>query len=147
MPLLSSPLRRLLTAVVGLLVLVAAACGGGNGLAAEDATLVNQYRAANRIPGLPRSYELDLKAQAQAQRMADANTIFHSTNLVAGVSPGWQLIGENVAMAGSVSQAQAALQASAPHRENLLNWAYNEMGIGAVQKGNRVYLAQVFVQR
>ncbi len=145
--LLSSPLRRLLTAVVGLLILATAACGGGNGLAAEDATLVNQYRAASGIAGLPRSYELDLKAQAQAQRMADANTIFHSTNLVAGVSPGWQLIGENVAMAGSVSQAQAALQASAPHRENLLNWAYNEMGIGAVQKGNRVYLAQVFVQR
>ena len=145
--LLSSPLRRLLTAVVGHLILATAACGGGNGLAAEDATLVNQYRAASGIAGLPRSYELDLKAQAQAQRMADANTIFHSTNLVAGVSPGWQLIGENVAMAGSVSQAQAALQASAPHRENLLNWAYNEMGIGAVQKGNRVYLAQVFVQR
>ena len=79
--------------------------------------------------------------------MADANTIFHSANLVAGVSPGWQLIGENVAVAGSVSQAQAALQASAPHRENLLNWAYTEMGIGAVQKGNRLYLAQVFVQR
>ena len=147
MLLLSSPLRRLLTALVGLLVLVAAACGGGNGLAAEDATLVNQYRAANGIPGLPRSYELDLKAQAQAQRMADANTIFHSANLVAGVSAGWQLIGENVAMAGSVGQAQAALQASAPHRENLLNWAYTEMGIGAVQKGNRVYIAQVFVQR
>lgn len=145
--LLSSPLRRLLTAVVGLLILATAACGGGNGLAAEDATLVNQYRAANGIAALPRSYELDLKAQAQAQRMADANTIFHSTNLVAGVSPGWQLIGENVAMAGSVSQAQAALQASAPHRENLLNWAYNEMGIGAVQKGNTVYITQVFVQR
>jgi uncharacterized protein YkwD len=144
--LLSSPLRRLLTAVVGLLVLVAAACGG-NGLAAENATLVNQYRVANGIPPLPRSYELDLKAQAQAQRMADANTIFHSANLVAGVSPGWQLIGENVAMAGSVRQAQAALEASAPHRENLLNWAYSEMGIGAVQKGNRVYIAQVFVQR
>ena len=34
-----------------------------------------------------------------------------------------------------------------PPRENLLNWAYSEMGIGAVQKGNRVYVAQVFVQR
>ena len=54
--LLSSPLRRLLTAVVGLLILVAAACGEGNGLAAEDATLVNQYRVANGIPPLPRSY-------------------------------------------------------------------------------------------
>ena len=53
--LLSSPLRRLLTAVVGLLVLVAAACGGGNGLAAEDATLVNQFRVANGIAPLPRS--------------------------------------------------------------------------------------------
>ena len=66
--------------------------------------------------------------------MANAGTIFHSPSLVSGVSPGWQLIGENVAMAGSIAQAQAALEASPPHRENLLNPNFTEMGIGRCKR-------------
>jgi uncharacterized protein YkwD len=140
-----SPIRRLLLVVAG--VLVFASCGTANPMAADDATMVNQLRASNQVPQLPRALELDQKAQTQAQSMADAGQIFHSTNLPAGVSPGWQMIGENVAMAGSIAQAEAALEASAPHRENLLNAAFTEMGIGAVQNGRYVFVCQVFVQR
>ena len=137
---------RFLPIVVAILAFVAA-CGPGDQLAADDAALVNQLRASQGLAQLPRVYELDLKAQAQAQQMADAGTIFHSTSLPSGVSPGWRLIGENVAMAGSIHDAQAALEASPPHRDNLLNPYFTEMGIGAVQAGDRVFLAQVFVQR
>jgi uncharacterized protein YkwD len=143
---LSSPLRRVLPLVIGILVLVAA-CGPENSMAADDAARVNQVRAGNGLRQLPRAYELDLKAQAQAQAMADGGTIFHSASLTTGVSPGWQLIGENVALAGSIAQAEAALESSSPHRENLLNPYFTEMGIGAVQKGNLVFVAQMFVQR
>ena len=146
MPMRSSPLRRCIPLVLGILVLVAA-CGPGNQMAADDAALVNQLRVNNGLGALPRSYELDLKAQSHAQAMANAGTIFHSPSLVSGVSPGWQLIAENVAVAGSIPQAQAALEASPPHRENLLNPYFTEMGIGAVQAGNQVFVAQVFVQR
>jgi hypothetical protein len=84
---------------------IAAACGPGNTMAADDATMVNHLRGANGMGQLPRRYELDLKAQAQADAMANAGTIFHSASLPSGVSPGWQLIGENVAMAGSIPAA------------------------------------------
>ena len=144
--LLLRPTRRLLLVVMGVLA-VLAACTPVNQMATDDATMVNQLRAANQLPQLPRSLELDQKAQAQAQAMANAGQIFHSTNLPGGVSPGWQLIGENVAMAGSVTAAEAALEASPPHRENLLNGSYTEMGIGAVQAGRYVFVCQVFVQR
>jgi len=143
---LSRPLRRALPLVLGILV-IAAACGPGNTMAADDATMVNQLRGGNGLTQLPRRYELDLKAQAQADAMANAGTIFHSASLPSGVSPGWQLIGENVAMAGSIPAAEAALEASPPHRENLLNPYFTEMGIGATQRGNTVFVAQVFVQR
>jgi uncharacterized protein YkwD len=144
---LPSSARRVAVLALGILVLVAAACASPNPLSSDDASRINQLRASSGLRQLPRALELDLKAQAQAQRMANANTIFHSSSLAGGVSPGWQLIGENVAMAGSVAQAQKALEASPPHRENLLNAYFTEMGVGAVQKGNLVFVVQVFVQR
>jgi uncharacterized protein YkwD len=143
---LSRSLRRALPLAIGIL-LVATACGPGNTMAADDAAMVNQLRATNALNQLPRKYELDLKAQAQADAMANAGTIFHSASLAAGVSSGWQLIGENVAMAGSIPAAETALEASPPHRENLLNPYFTEMGIGATQRGNLVFVAQLFVQR
>jgi uncharacterized protein YkwD len=133
--------------IAGGVLALLAACTPVNQMAADDAAMVNQLRAANALAQLPRSLELDQKAQAQAQAMADAGTIFHSTNLPGGVSAGWEMIGENVAMAGSISAAETALEASPPHRENLLNPVFTEMGIGAVQSGQYVFVCQVFVQR
>jgi uncharacterized protein YkwD len=143
---LPSTVRRACLALAGLVFLFTA-CSPSNPSAAQDAAEVNQFRSAHAVAQLPRSLELDFKAQTQAQQMANAGTIFHSASLPSGVSEGWQMIGENVAMAGSVTQAESALEASPPHRENLLNGYFTEMGIGAVQKGNRVFICQVFVQR
>jgi uncharacterized protein YkwD len=142
-----SVVRRCRYLGLAVAVLLIAACTTSNSSAADDAARVNQFRSAHGVHPLPRALELDLKAQVQAQRMANAGTIFHSVSLTSGVSPGWQLIGENVAVAGSIAQAEAALEASPPHRENLLDPYFTQMGIGAVQVGNRVFVVQEFVQR
>jgi uncharacterized protein YkwD len=127
------------------LALVAAGCYSAE--RNQAAQLLNQYRGANGRAGLTRAGELDVKAQNQAQAMANAGRIYHSPNLAGGVSPGWRLIGENVAVAPSVASAQRALEGSAPHRENMLNPRFNQLGIGVVVQGGRAYLVQVFVQR
>jgi len=142
-----STVRRCRYLGLAVAVLLIAACSTSNSSAADDAARVNQFRSTHGVHALPRALELDLKAQAQAQRMASAGTIVHSASLPSGVSPGWQMIGENVAVAGSVAQAEAALEASPPHRENLLDPYYTQLGVGAVQVGNRVFVCQVFVQR
>src|SRR6266542_1237644 len=59
--------------------------------------LVNQFRASHGVGPLVVVGELDAKAQAQAQRMADASELFHSIDLAEGVSGGWRSIGENIA--------------------------------------------------
>ena len=79
--------------------------------------------------------------------MAKAGNIYHSKNLAAGVTGGWSSIGENVAMAGSVEAAQAALEASPGHYENMVNGAFNQVGIGVVVRNDVVYVVQVFVSR
>jgi uncharacterized protein YkwD len=113
----------------------------------QNFAAVNALRARVGARQLVRVGELNTKAQIQADRMANAGKIFHSANLAAGVSRGWRLIGENVAVAGSVQAAEAALEKSAPHYANLTNRSFSQMGVGVTVKSGRVYLVQVFVAR
>ena len=52
--------------------------------------------------------------------------------------------GENVAYAGTAEQGQETLMHSPPHRENLLNPAYNVAGFGVVRSGRTLYITQDF---
>lgn len=110
-------------------------------------TDLNEVRAAVALPGLTRTPELDAKAKAQADRMASRGTIFHSSNLASGVTEGWSSIGENVALAGSVDDAQRALEASPGHYANMVNPAFNQVGIGVTVRNGVTYVVQIFVSR
>jgi uncharacterized protein YkwD len=133
----------LVTALLGFALM---SCTSAEG-AATNQNAINNLRASVGLPELVRVPELDAKAEAQADRMAKRGAIYHSKNLAAGVSGGWAAIGENVAMAGSVEAAQAALEASPGHYENMTNPGYNQVGIGVVVRNDIVYVVQVFVSR
>jgi uncharacterized protein YkwD len=89
---------------------------------AHAAAMVEQQQLSHQLPGEP----------ALAQRLA-ANCSWHLDHA-----------GENVAYAGSVTQAHEGLMHSPPHRENLLNPAYNIAGIGAVWNGFVLYVTEDF---
>ena len=108
---------------------------------------VNDLRSSVGVGTLARSAELNLKAQLQADRVADAGRIFHSASLSEGVTGGWAVIGENVAAAGSIDQAMEALTDSPGHYDNMVNPAFTEMGVGVTVRNGTVYLVQVFVGR
>jgi uncharacterized protein YkwD len=110
-------------------------------------SLVNGLRAAHGVGPLAPVAELNVKAQAQAQRMAAGNHLFHSIDLTAGISLGWRMIGENVALAGDLRTAEAWLERSAPHRANLLKAQYSQIGTGVVVLNGNLYLVQDFVGR
>ncbi len=134
-----------LVAVIGLVSMLLSACNPE----AENANLaaINQRRANVSVPALTRSDELDAKARAQADRMARAARIVHSKNLTSGVSPGWTLIGENVASADSIENAESALEASQPHLANLTNPVFSEVGLGVTVSNGVFYVVQIFVSR
>ena len=52
--------------------------------------------------------------------------------------------GENVALDYSAERGHEHLMLSAPHRANLLNPAYNVVGLGVVRSGDRLYIVQDF---
>ncbi len=138
----TSALVMVLLAFVGL-----ALTGCTTGAKSTNLTDLNEVRAAVGLGELVRSPELDAKAQGQADRMANRGTIFHSSNLAAGVTEGWTSIGENVALAGSVDEAQRALEASPGHYANMVNPVFNNVGIGVTVRNGVTYVVQIFVSR
>lgn len=135
-------------AVLMVLLVVAGLTLSACGPSTEDlnTSAINNVRASVGFHELVRAPELDAKARKHAERMARQATIFHSSNLASGVPAGWLGIGENVAMAGSVEQAQAALEASPGHYANMVG-DYDQVGIGVVTRNGVVYVVQIFVNR
>ena len=134
--------KRLVLGIVALLVVVtAAACSPD-----EDAGFraINQLRAQNHVAPLHWNDAVYPKAQAWSQHMADQGRLSHST-LSDGVPAGWHTIGENVAYASTMDKAIASLEASAPHRANMLNPAFTSAAVGVVAKNGMVWVTEVFV--
>ena len=134
--------RRLLLVLAGLAIVVASsACTPQE----EDAfRSVNTLRAANGMRFLDWNDGAYDKAVAWSHHMAEEGALSHST-LADGVPSGWSRLGENVAYAGSVEQAMQALEASPPHRANLLNPAFTSIAIGVVERDGRVWVTEVFI--
>jgi len=114
--------------------------------------LANEARVQAGLSPLQVDPGMTQAARAHAAAMVEHRQLSHqlpgepalSQRLAANVSLHLDHAGENVAYAGSVAQAHDGLMHSPPHRENLLNPAYNIAGIGAVWDGFTLYLTEDF---
>jgi uncharacterized protein YkwD len=128
-------------ALVGLAIIASSACSPQE---EEAFKAVNALRNANGLRWLDWNQGAYDKAVAWSNHMADEGRLSHS-ELRKDVPPGWRILGENVAYAGSVAQAMEALEASPPHRANLLNPAFTSIAIGVVERNGRVWVTEVFL--
>ena len=133
--------RLVLLVAAAALVLAAGACSPQEEEAFKS---VNMLRDANHLRWLDWNEGAYEKAVAWSEHMASEGRLSHSV-LREGVPPGWKVLGENVAYAGSVAQAMAALEASPPHRANLLNPAFTSIAIGIVERDGMVWVTEVFI--
>lgn len=118
---------------------------------ADDlATRVHAARAAEGLPRLVRDRALDGLAATHAAKMARAGRAAHD---VGDGSPDARvtavldvdLVGENVAHAGSVAAAHRALWASPSHRENLLSPRFTQVGLGVARADDgTIFVAELF---
>jgi uncharacterized protein YkwD len=145
------PAHRALAAITAsLLVLVALVTGAVTAHPAGATTVedsftarLNAERTSRDIPALTVRASLVNVARAQAQRMATANVLYHNPNLTTDVT-NWRWVGENVGYGGTAAVVHSAFMHSAPHKANILDRDYTEVGIGAVVQDGRVWVAQVF---
>jgi uncharacterized protein YkwD len=133
--------RLLLVLAAAAIVLAAGACSPEEETAFRS---VNALRDAHDLRWLDWNEDAHAKAVAWSAHMADEGRLSHS-NLRQGMTTNPRIVGENVAYAGSVEQAMAVLEASPPHRANLLNPAFTSIGIGVVERDGRVWVTEVFV--
>lgn len=131
--------------IAGLVTGVATAHPAGASVSAESTITakLNGARAARGIARLSvRSALVDV-ARAQARRMAVRSELYHNPNLTRDVK-NWRVVGENVGYGPSAGTVHVAFMHSAPHRANILDRSYTQVGIGAVVRGGRVWVAEVF---
>jgi predicted ribosomally synthesized peptide with SipW-like signal peptide len=106
---------------------------------------INALRGATGVAALRTDAGLTSKARAWAQTMADRNTIWHSV-LSDGVTADWQKLGENVGMGGTVDGLHVAFVNSLHHYENLVDPAFDSIGVGVVRAGDTLFVAEEFMQ-
>jgi uncharacterized protein YkwD len=114
--------------------------------------LANRSRQQAGAPPLTMDSGLSRAARVHAQAMLEARQLSHQFNgepslpqrLAAATQLQLDQEGENVALDMGPAEAEQHLMLSPPHRANLLNPAYNVVGMGVIRSGDRLYVVQDF---
>ncbi|MFZ0807128.1 MAG: CAP domain-containing protein, partial [Candidatus Sulfotelmatobacter sp.] len=112
----------------------------------------NQSRQQAGAPPLTLDPGLSQAALIHAQAMLNARELSHQfqgepslpQRLAATTDLQLDQEGENVALDYDAEHGHQHLMLSPPHRANLLNPAYNVVGLGVVRSGDRLYIVQDF---
>ncbi len=115
-------------------------------------SLANQSRKQAGAPPLQLDAGLSQAARIHAQAMLEARQLSHQFDgepslpirLADRTDLQLEQEGENVALDYSAEGGHQHLMLSPPHRANLLNPAYNVVGLGVVRSGDRLYIVQDF---
>ncbi|HUO17786.1 MAG TPA: CAP domain-containing protein [Verrucomicrobiae bacterium] len=114
--------------------------------------LANQARQQAGAPPLELDPGLSHAALIHAQSMLEAQQLSHQFSgelslpqrLAIATSLQLDQEAENVALDYDADHGHQHLMLSPPHRANLLNPAYNVVGLGVVRSGDRLYIVQDF---
>jgi hypothetical protein len=139
--------RRLSLAIVAVAsAVLASTVAVPNALASSAGSFVSAVNSARSAAGL-RAYadesDLTAVAQGQASRMASTHTLFHNPSLATQVH-NWRWVGENVGSGPDVTSLMNAFMASPPHKANILDHDFTQIGVGTVTVGGIMWVSMVF---
>jgi hypothetical protein len=134
-----------LVAVV-LLSLLAARPAGASNEAADYLSRINGLRASVGVAPLQADGELTAAAQGWAAHLAATGVLTHSPNLGSGITQRWVKLGENIGVGPDVASIFSAFVGSAAHYRNLVDPAFNRVGIGVAFGGGHQWTCHRFMQ-
>lgn len=131
--------KKLTTLLLTLLVLLLIP----SGISAEvnPYTRIDQERWKVGLPALVPNETLRAYAQKHADEMAAKDSMHHSD--ISRV-PEYRLVGENVGRGTDLNAIHKKLMDSPPHRANIREHKFTEIGIGQTYRNGRWYIVQVF---
>ena len=114
--------------------------------------LANRARAQAGAPPLQMDEGLTQAARAHSKEMAAHNQLSHqfsgepglTQRLAATSTLHMDQAGENVGYAASAAESHDGFMHSPPHRENLLDPAFNVAGFGVIHNGDMLFVTQDF---
>jgi hypothetical protein len=113
---------------------------------ADLTAMTNADRAAAGLRALATAGDLQSFAQSRANEMARSGRLAHTSNLGSKVS-GWKRLGENVGRGPNLRDIETAFMASPSHRQNILDPAFSQLGVGVTWDGKEYfYVAVIFRQ-
>ncbi|MBV8159542.1 MAG: CAP domain-containing protein [Acidimicrobiia bacterium] len=107
--------------------------------------LTNQLRSSLGLQTLTPQAQLTSVARQWSSQMAAAGTISHNPALTSQAPSDWTQLGENVGMGGTVDSIQTAFINSPHHYENLVNGAYDFVGIGVADANGTIFVTVDFM--
>lgn len=127
-------------------------CGGE--AEAQLVALINRSRTERRLSPLTVDARLTQTARQHTELMVRDSALSHQ---LPGEPPPQQRFenarlpfdreGENVALDMDVASAHEALMADPPHRRNILDPAYNVVGVAVICHGRQIFVTEDFARR
>jgi hypothetical protein len=147
---MSKRVRAVITLVATVLAMVMAVPVARADTGSDEArflSLTNSLRSSKGLAPLAVDGTLVSVARSWSGKMAAAGTISHNPSLASQLPSGWKKAGENVGKGGDVDALQQAFVNSPAHYQNLVDPAFNYVGIGVVYGNNTIYVTVDFMQR
>lgn len=117
------------------LVALAAPAGAVTSDAAAYLANLNQERTDHGLAPLTMRSDLNAVAQSWSNHMASVRVLSHNPNLATAVD-NWQVVGENVGEGPTIDSLTTAFWNSAPHRDNILDSEYRDVGIATANSAD-----------
>ncbi len=102
---------------------------------------INERRASAGRARLPVNGALATVAGGWAAQMARTNVLAHNQRLATSIR-GWRYLGENVGVGYSAGSLEGAFWASAPHRSNMLDPDFTQIGVAVMDVGGQLWVVQ-----
>jgi hypothetical protein len=107
-------------------------------------TLINQLRQSKGLRPLAVDPRLVTVARNWSAQMASSKTLSHNGSFSAQAPGDWVKLGENVGYGGDVNTIHQAFVNSPHHYANLVDPAFNAVGIGVVVSGGTTWVTEDF---
>jgi ribosomal protein L24E len=128
----------------GLALAPTAAHAADSGAEAAFVSAINDLRQSKGLAPLSVDSRLVTVARNWSAKMASGNKLAHNPNYANEAPPDWIKLGENVGYGGNVDSIHRAFVNSSAHYNNLVDPAYNAMGIGVVVSSGTMWVTENF---